>query len=265
MPPMESHEVQTTSPKSKLPRWAVAVIIVAIAATLVFIAGKKEQPATSFDPTNPMQEVQVKDIIAQGHSISAKIDAIDHEGKTLSFSTKVLDLSNLSRNDMVIPSDLPTISKTYTIRTTSRTSFEGKQFAELVVGDVVVIQAKEGMYEDDTLTATTIKFWDEQKEQLNNALGDPHILFGAVRNATAMGDGTTTLTVESEIPDKEKLLAMDLSGSYAVPYVKKIYQVVISSSLNEPAFKVGMVVRVTTDQDVYATQTIMAKEVSTLP
>lgn len=262
MPPEHSSEAGTLKPKFHFIIVAAALLM---AASLVFIAGKKEQFAVPSGPTSLMQEVQVKDIIAQGYRLNGRIDAIDQEEKTLSILVKVPDLSGLSKNDKVILRELPVIQKTYFVNTTAKTTFDGKFFSDLQTGDTVIVQTKESIYETDMPTATSITYWDEQKEQLNNVLGDTHILFGSVRSETTTNN-ITVLTVESEIPDKEKLLASDLSsGSYVVPYITRIFRVTLPVPLIPRESLLGRMVRIKTTEDIYESTALEATEILFVP
>lgn len=247
-----------------LVKWLLLFLaVIFFIATLIFFVDKKKRQM-SFVPTDPNQQMAVKDIIAQGHSVSATIEKIDQENKTFAFSTTIADLSDHKKKDIVIPIELQPVAKTYTVRITSRTAFEGKQFADLTAGDIVLITTKESIYDSATLTAKSITYWDEKKEQLNNVLGDPHTLFGSVRSESTMND-ISVLTVEAEIPDKEKLLSMDLSGSYVVPYITKTFTISVPTPLIPQESLLGRLVRIKITEDIYESATLKVTEIFLVP
>lgn len=247
----------------RMKRSTLLALLVAVVALFILILLVRNRPSSTVDPNSPLaQEVKKSDFVAQALAVTGVVTGVDLNEYTITIKATILDLSGAS--EQIIPALLPAKEVVYQVIMDDLTMFEGEKGLDgLVPGDEITVISGISIYEaaNGEIHAQKIIFLDKEISATQALMGYQDVLIGSVRSMNK-SQGTTKLVVEVEVPDSTKLSTIDPSGSFEVPYVTKQILVTVPIGIDTSGIKSGRMVRVETEENVYATESVTAKAIT---
>lgn len=217
---------QNEVPTGQKRKIAVSLALLAIALALVGVAVSRNERVSP----DPMGVRTDKKVLAETRYLAGVVEGITQNGNTdgmMTVRATVKDM-NTGGERYIEPEDVRMIEKVYKLQYNKNTVFSGKEVAEIMAGDRVAVTTKERIYENDTVTALSVTYFDPKEETIARILGDRRMVAGVVTGVAEERDGVTVM-VRTQIPDEAALRELDLSGAYLVPQKEHTYAVKISA------------------------------------
>jgi hypothetical protein len=201
------------------------IALIGAVATLALIYAKHEPVFSPFANTLPdlksVQEMKQRFVgdFRTIHGIVQNIISDDGGGKIFTIETRIPNISLLgvSGRDM-----LSMVVKTVKVSVTDKTTVGDT--LPFNVGDTVDVLLDQSVYFANEFEALKISHYSRDGD-IKKAAAYSEIIHGTITSITK-----NSLVVKAKVADLSKLAALDVSGSFTVPYTEKYYKIFLGAT-----------------------------------
>jgi hypothetical protein len=211
-------------------------------------------------------EISKNQIIQEEKFLSGVVSDVkmtNGESGTIALKAFVTDIS--FAGDYIRDSERKFVERDVVVAVNANGTEGSGLLRELQAGDKINVSLSESVHLAETPTAIALELYDKTAQERKQILGNVKQLTG-----TVLSQSETEIVVEAYVVDTEILDTLDLSGSYATPYVIREFTVLLSEDtvisyedggpFDESLVDEGVAISV--GQDIYTSKTLSAKTIS---